>query len=345
MREQLLALALLTPAFLAVTAWRCPGVPHSSGAIREDAKAIASSMSVDVATFTADLNWMASSPHPMGSARQSEVTSYLKRRVEESGARAEVQEFKAEVPNPAALTGPAPLTRMVTGRNVYAWPDRFETGDQAGKKCVVLIASHYDTKNVEGITYAGANDSGSSSGALLQILRHLRSVPFPPEMRCAIGFVWFDGEESTLPGWSDGETSFPKKIVDNTWGSRHAASQSFSRDLAGLVLLDMIGSPELRITRDAHSTPSMMKLMESAVDALGYPSSLLTPDFLPVEDDHVPFLVKGIPALNIIDFNDLSVWHAPGDEPLRVNPKSVEKASRIGVLVSLMAAMDPQAIR
>lgn len=280
----------------------------------------------------------------MGSPRQGEVARYLKNRIEESGARADFQEFRADVPNAAALTMPAPLTRTVTGRNVYAWPDRFESGQEKGKSCLVLIASHYDTKHIEGISYTGANDSGSSSVALLQILRHLRSARLPARMECAIGFVWFDGEESTLPGWTDGETVFPQKIVDNTWGSRHAASQPFPRKLAALVLLDMIGSPELRLTRDARSTPAMVAMLEEAIVALGYPVSMLTRESLPVEDDHIPFVTKGIPALNIIDFNDLSVWHRPGDEPVRVNPKSVEKASRIGLLVALAAATDPQAI-
>jgi glutaminyl-peptide cyclotransferase len=305
---------LLAVTVLLLAAWRCPGDVSSGVLIPEDVKAVATGFSVDAPEFMADSNYIASSPHPMGSTRQSEVATYLRRRIEESGARAEMQEFQAEVPNPAALSGPAPLTRVVTGRNVYAWPGRFEGGADAGKKCLVLIASHYDTKNIAGVAYA-------------------------------IGFVWFDGEESTLPGWNDGETSFPKKIVDNTWGSRHAAAQPFPRKLAAVVLLDMIGSPELRITRDAHSTPAMMRLLEAAVASLGYPESLLSPEYLPVEDDHIPFLKRGIPALNIIDFSDLSVWHTPGDDPFRVNPKSAEKAARIGLLVALAAAMDPQAIR
>lgn len=336
---------LLAVTVLLLAAWRCPGDVSSGVLIPEDVKAVATGFSVDAPEFMADLNYIASSPHPMGSTRQSEVATYLRRRIEESGARAEMQEFQAEVPNPAALSGPAPLTRVVTGRNVYAWPGRFEGGADAGKKCLVLIASHYDTKNIAGVAYNGANDSGSSSVALLQMLRKVQSAALPSRMECAIGFVWFDGEESTLPGWNDGETSFPKKIVDNTWGSRHAAAQPFPRKLAAVVLLDMIGSPELRITRDAHSTPAMMRLLEAAVASLGYPESLLSPEYLPVEDDHIPFLKRGIPALNIIDFSDLSVWHTPGDDPFRVNPKSAEKAARIGLLVALAAAMDPQAIR
>jgi len=163
-------------------------------------------------------------------------------------------------------------------------------------------------------------------------------------LECRIGFVWFDGEEATLPGWSDGETVFPVKIKDHTYGSRHAAAQPMPQKIAGLILLDMIGSPDLRLTRDSRSTPALLKLLEAAVVALGYPPSLLSEFSVPVEDDHVAYIERGIPALNIIDFNDLSVWHRPGDETHRVNPNSIEKASRLGVMTALTLARDPQAI-
>ena len=82
-----------------------------------------------------------------------------------------------------------------------------------------------------------------------------------------------------------------------------------------------------------------------AVAALGHPPSLLSEFSVPVEDDHIAFLERGIPALNIIDFNDLSVWHRAGDETLRINPNSIEKASRIAIMIALTVARDPQAIR
>ncbi len=342
--RQIFVLCLTSSLFLA--AWRCPlgALPLIARGTGEDVKSFAADFSLDTTQATADLDFMTSSPHPLGSSRQWEVAKFLARRIEQSGARAEVQEFKADIPNAAALSMPAPLTRTVTGRNIYAWP----TTAKPATSCVVLLASHYDTKIVEGISYVGANDSGSSSVGLLQLLRHVQNAKDSTTLnglKCRIGFVWFDGEESTLANWSDGETSFPQKIVDHTWGSRYAASQSRTQEIAALVLFDMIGSPELRLTRDSNSSAPLMGLLEESIRALGYPADLLSAVAVPVEDDHIPFLDLGIPAINIIDFNDLSVWHRPGDDAGRINPKSIEKALRIGVLVALAAARDPQAIR
>ena len=345
MRKRLLALCLTSSVFLA--AWRCPVGSRSPdvGSISEDVKSFASDFSLNPSQASRDLEFLTASPHPFGSPRQTEVANFLERRIVDSGGRVEVQEFKTDIPNVAALSMPAALTRSISGRNIFAWPKRFDTGSDGGKTCVVLLASHYDSKFVDGMSYVGANDSGSSSVALLQLLQHVQNRHLPKNLECRIGFVWFDGEEATLPGWSDGETIFPVKIIDHTWGSRHAAGQLMSQKISGLILLDMIGSPDLRLTRDSRSTPALVKLQEAAIDALGYPPTLLSEYSVPVEDDHIPFLARGIPALNIIDFNDLSVWHRPGDEVLRINPNSIEKASRIAIMIALTVARDPQAIR
>lgn len=343
MRKRLCALCFASIVFLA--AWRCPLGSPLEGTIPEDVRSFVSDFSLNPSQTNLDLEFLTASPHPFGSPRQLDVANFLERRITESGGRVEVQEFKADIPNVAALSMPASLTRTVSGRNIFAWPKRFDSGPDSGKSCVVLLASHYDSKAVDGISYVGANDSGSSSVALLQLLQHVQNRPLPKQLECSIGFVWFDGEEATLPGWSDGETVFPVKIKDHTYGSRHAASQSMPKKLAALILLDMIGSPDLRLTRDSRSTPALLKLMEAAIAALGYPPSLLSEFSVPVEDDHIPFLERGIPALNIIDFNDLSVWHRTGDDSLRINPNSIEKASRIGIMIALTAALDPQGIR
>ena len=326
-------------------AWRCPGGSPVEGAFAEDVRSFASAFSLNQVQVKADLDFLTASPHPLGSSRQLDVANFLQRRIVASGGRAEVQEFKADIPNVAALSMPAALTKSVLGRNIFAWPNRFESGPDSGKSCVVLLASHYDTKVVEGISYVGANDSGSSSVALLQLLQHVQNAPLPKGLECRIGFVWFDGEEATLPDWSDGETRFPTKIIDHTWGSRYAAGESTPQKISGMILLDMIGSRELRLTRDSNSTPALLKLLEVAIETLGYPASTLSEFPVPVEDDHIAFLARGIPSLNIIDFNDLSVWHRSGDETIGINSKSIEKASRIAILIALTVARDPQAIR
>ena len=53
-----------------------------------------------------------------------------------------------------------------TGRNIWAF-----LGQDTAPKCLVLLASHYDTKDLGAVVYRGANDGASSSAALLALLR------------------------------------------------------------------------------------------------------------------------------------------------------------------------------
>lgn len=336
---------------LVLIAWRCP---FDSDLVQIDQKAIATTGEL-VSKFVfsherakKNLEFFAAEPHPFGSDRQQEIAQFIVREISAAGALAEVEVFQATVPNIAGLTKPAPLTREVSGRNIFAW---FGVPPRKGseQKCFVLIGSHYDTKAIPGVSYRGANDSGSSSIALIEFLHFFqgltRSQNIFSKFRCSVGLVWFDGEESVLPGWSDGQLNFPVKIVDNTYGSRYSVQNGQSAHASAFVLLDMIGSPHLRLTRDSHSSPMLMKFLETAFTELGVSENLLSSQPIPVEDDHIPFLQAGIPALNIIDMHDLSVWHRPGDDPDWVSLKSVEKASRLGLFVALMAAMNPQEIR
>jgi hypothetical protein len=61
----------------------------------------------------------------------------------------------------------------------------------------------------------------------------------------------------------------------------------------------------------------------------------------PVEDDHIPFKKKGIPVLDIIDFENLATWHQTSDEPSNVDPASMEKAAKLGLAVVLELLHNP----
>ena len=55
---------------------------------------------------------------------------------------------------------------------------------------VVAITGHYDTKNMPGRNFVGANDGGSSTGFLLELARVVARTPHKDD----IWLVWFDGE-------------------------------------------------------------------------------------------------------------------------------------------------------
>jgi len=44
-------------------------------------------------------------------------------------------------------------------------------------------------------------------------------------------------------------------------------------------------------------------------------------------DDHTPFLRRGIPAIDIIDF-DYAYWHTVNDAADKVSPDSLERVGR-----------------
>jgi glutaminyl-peptide cyclotransferase len=46
-----------------------------------------------------------------------------------------------------------------------------------------------------------------------------------------------------------------------------------------------------------------------------------------VIDDHIPFIQKGIPAIDIIDL-DYAYWHTTADTADKVSPASLERVGR-----------------
>ena len=74
-----------------------------------------------------------------------------------------------------------------------------------------VAASHYDTKRFQQFRFVGANDGGSSTGALLELARALAADP--PPLPVVLAFL--DGEEACHE-WSE---------TDSLYGSRHLARE------------------------------------------------------------------------------------------------------------------------
>jgi hypothetical protein len=318
----------------------------------------APAFALDQTKAKSDLAELSKAAHPFGSARQGEILSWLEARIKEGGASSARQAFTAQVPNPAlGLSGPMALTLDKAGANIYGFGTLKDDAP-----CVVALATHVDTKDIAGISYLGANDSGSSTIALLQQLAYLKSARAKSGGVCDVVGIFFDGEEAVLPNWTDGQTRHPAKIQDNTYGSRYAASQltacsyegvkaqclpaALGAPLAGkplvaVILMDMIGSPGIQITRDGNSSAKLAEAAAAGAAALGKPE-LYQSEVKGVEDDHMPFRAAGVPALDLIDFNHLDFWHRDGDDPAHISFESVDGAAKLGVYVALAAAADPK---
>ena len=270
------------------------------------------------------LNELTRSPHPLGSPRQKEISDWLLSEIPSEWEKSK-QEFTATTPNPLVATSGSPLSLSVekSGYNILA-------SRPGVKDCWVLVGSHYDTKPVNGVEYVGANDGASTTMLLLQLAHFYKDQSF----KCGLGLIWFDGEEPVLPDWDDGIHKHPLKQVDNTYGSRHFVERLDScgdarcwkgSPVSAFVLLDMLGSHQLRLTPDLQSTPSLAQKQRALAEKLQIPIGFAAA----IQDDHIPFLKAGIPAVNIIDFNNTQFWHRAGDNVETLSLESLNKSFKL----------------
>lgn len=189
-----------------------------------------------------------------------------------------------------------------TFRNVYA-----SLPGQGDK--FVLIGSHYDTKILPAAPgFVGANDGGSSTGLLLELMRvtaaQRRWSGLP------LRFAFFDGEEAV-----ERYTAY-----DGLQGSRHLAAalaaSGEAKRCRAMLLLDMIGDRDLGLTLPADDNSVLLTALQQAAGPLGAKEQVGFYLNGTIFDDHVPFKELGIPALDLIDFNygpGNSYWHTDQD--------------------------------
>jgi glutaminyl-peptide cyclotransferase len=178
---------------------------------------------------------------------------------------------------------------------------------------ILIFSSHYDTKRLDN--FVGADDGGSSTGVLLELARLLCAR----KNAATIWLAFFDGEEDFNLNWTN---------RDNTYGSRElAASLALSGELRrvkAMILVDMVGPTNPIYRRESNSTPWLIELIWSTAVRLGYGKVFIN-DSNAIEDDHIPFLQRGVPSADIIDFeNDvLEYWHTPRDTLDKIDPRTL----------------------
>jgi glutaminyl-peptide cyclotransferase len=126
--------------------------------------------------------------------------------------------------------------------------------------------------------------------------------------------------------------------ADGLHGSRHLAAQMRADGRAaktiGVILLDMIGDRNLSITIPRNGTPRLTTLALDCAQREGVRGrfGLARGDIL---DDHVPFLLNGMPAVDLIDFEYGSApgrndyWHTPADTLDKLSADSLQAMGRV----------------
>jgi hypothetical protein len=174
---------------------------------------------------------------------------------------------------------------------------------------IVVVGAHYDTKDVPG--FVGANDGAAGTATVAQLARTVR----PGELRPTVVFVLFDGEESPR-GTPDAE--FEREGLR---GSRVAARRF--HDARAMVLLDLVGDRRLRVPREASSDPGLWAALRRMAHRAGAARAFPAATRGAILDDHVPFLERGVPAIDLIDF-DFPCFHRRCDDLSAVSERSID---------------------
>jgi hypothetical protein len=234
-------------------------------------------------------------PHPAGSAGIHRAQDYIISQLKSFGCPVEEEDFHA----PSTPVGDVAMKNIVVKI-------------PSSNPNIILFGSHYDTKLMDN--FVGANDGGSSTGVLLELARLLCA-------RKNVESIWlafFDGEEDFNAQWAK----------DNTYGSRElAASLALSGQLPhvkAMILVDMVGPTNPIYRRESSSTPWLVDLIWSTAARLGYGKVFIN-DSNSISDDHDSFLQRGVPSVDIIDFESvvLEYWHTPRDTLEKIDPRTL----------------------
>ncbi|XP_056587195.1 glutaminyl-peptide cyclotransferase [Triplophysa dalaica] len=219
----------------------------------------------------------------------------------------------------------------------------------------LLLACHCDSKSIPTDpgdpqkVFVGASDSAVPCAMMLELVTALDPhLKFQKQMmsRVTLQLVFFDGGEA-FEQWT---------ATDSLYGSRHLADQmsriphpqgsehtTLLNAVDLLVLLDLIGAPEPLFVNHFENTARWFDRLiaaEKKLHSLGLLSSHPNEQSYfrkdvnmgLVEDDHVPFLQRGVPVLHMIATPFPSFMHTMEDTADKIHSHTVENLTKILVV-------------
>jgi hypothetical protein len=197
----------------------------------------------------------------------------------------------------------------------------------------ILLLAHWDTRpwadnDPDEANHTrpidGANDGGSGVGVLLEVARLIGAQA--PAVGVDILFV--DGEDSG----SEGD--------DASWalGAQHYASNLLDPKPQCAILLDMVGGRDAQFTREYFSqryAPELVDAIWSAASKAGEGSRFRNRMGGAINDDHLPLIQAGVPAVDIIECSNQQTgsfpptWHTLSDNLENIDTATLGVVGRV----------------
>jgi glutaminyl-peptide cyclotransferase len=265
----------------------------------------------------------------LGSGEERTASAKSVNRFDADRAFADLRAQVEMGPRPAGSAASQRLARWLRARvpdgRYQRVPGRLRNvvGSIPGRGRPIVVAAHYDTKDLPG--FVGANDGAGGTAAVLEIARALRSADRPagaPPVR----FVLFDGEESP-----DDRRDFYRTGLRGSkfYARRHAARTD------AVILLDFVAERgRMRIPHEIGSNLELWGRLRAAARKVGAGAAFPDDTIGEVLDDHTPFARRGVPAIDLIDFT-FPCWHRTCDDMSAVSARSLDRTGEAVVQLLL----------
>ena len=195
-------------------------------------------------------------------------------------------QFKHDQLEEDAFTATTPIGPVPMRNFIVRFPGK--------KDGVIVLATHYETNYpLRTINFVGANDGASTTGLLLAIADQLRGHTLDGY---SVWLVFDDGEEA-FTVWSDSDSTYGTKHLAAKWGRDGTLGR-----IKAFMVADMIGNRDLNIQHESRSAGWLVELVAKAAKKYGYERYFFKKTEQ-IEDDHLPFVQRGVPAIDIIDID------------------------------------------
>jgi len=193
-------------------------------------------------------------------------------------------------------------------------------------------------------TYVGATDSSVPCALLLEVITLLedRILTAKPLERPALQILFLDGEEA-FEKWSDTDSLYGARQLAQEWETENQLN-----GIELLVLLDLLGAEKpMFFPTHASTVPFFQWLVEIEKSLLEQHLLRAKRGSVPyftstrrligagIEDDHVPFQLRGVPILHLIPVPFPPQWHKVTDDLEHVDrTATMDLLNMIGVFVA-----------
>lgn len=253
---------------------------------------------------------------------------------------------------------PATGDKLVSFRNLILRRD--PPWSAVGDVARLTLAAHYDSLyRPEG--FIGATDSAAPCAILLHAARSVDEALTNKweAMRTAgdtdgldeekgVQILLLDGEEAWLR-WTDTDSTYGSRSLASHWDSQfHPAASAFKRPIDSIslfVLLDLLGASDPHVPSyfpTTHWAYQNLAKIEDRMRRLELLESKPNGPFLPdsskeqwqfhhgfVQDDHVPFMERGVHILHLIPTPFPASWHKMEDDGEHLDGPAVQDWAKL----------------